>query len=459
MTNLKNNIRFDDSLPMLVQVISDNLGKETASSGVALRDASGRLAFFSTSALDEKLIETLSTLLYEKLGTYARTDRVLAGRNDFGAEQILNDPTAYVVSINEIIIRVVDRRLVGTDWQRPPVPVALPPLRLVFASLKGGVGRSTALAVVAGDLALKGKRVLAIDLDIEAPGLGSILLDEDTLPEFGVLDALVENGISGLDESFLMDMIGPSALSKGQGRIDVAPVLGRRSLKNPADVLAKIAIAYTEDVNENGEIMTFLDQVSSLIDRFAATKNYDVILVDARAGLHETTASAVMGLGAEVFLFGRDELQTFQGFRVLLAHLARFVDNKKQKPEWLSRLTLVQGQAPQELTKRQHFQDKCNAIIVDSGLGSNDISKEEALGQISSFSNIPWDDEIPDAEVLPNEDSRIQGPVAILDDSRFRGFDPLLKRDLLSEKIYQSTFGQLLEQIYNCFPAEEENPV
>jgi cellulose biosynthesis protein BcsQ len=459
MVNLTTNIRFDDSLPTLVQFISDNLGKDIVSSGVALRDTSGRLAFFSASELDQTSIETLSKQLCEKLGPYARTDRVLAGRNDFGVEQILKNPTAYPVLINGMMIRVVDRRLVGADWQRPPAPVAPPPLRLVFASLKGGVGRSTALAVVAGDLALKGKRVLAIDLDIEAPGLGSMLLDEDTLPEFGVLDALVENGISGLDDRFLMDMIGPSALAKGLGRIDVAPVLGRRSLNKPADVLAKIAIAYAEYVNENGEIMTFLDQVSSLIEKFAATKNYDVILVDARAGLHETTASAVMGLGAEVFLFGRDETQTFQGFRVLLAHLARFVDHKNPRPEWLSRLTLVQGQAPQEFIKRQHFQDKCNSIIVESGLGQNDISKGEISGKISSFSNIPWDDEVPDAEVLPNEDSRIQGPIAILDDPRFRGFDPLLKRDLLSEKIYQSTFGQFLEQIYNCIPAEEENPI
>ena len=451
-------IRFDDSLPILVQVISESLGKETVSSGVALRDVSGRLAFFCVTALDERTIETVSQQLFEKLGPYARTDRVLAGLNDFGVEQILNDPSAYQLSVNGNRIRFVDRRLVGADWQRSPAPVAPPPPRLVFASLKGGVGRSTALAIAAGDLALKGKRVLTIDLDIEAPGLGSILLNENTLPEFGVLDALVENSISGLDDQFLMDMIGPSALAMGLGRIDVAPVLGRRSLSNPADVLAKIARAYTEDVDENGGIKTFLDQVRSLTDRFAATNNYDVILVDARAGLHETTASAVMGLGAEVFLFGRDEPQTFQGFRVLLSHMARFVDHRKQRPEWLSRLTLVQGQAPQGIDKRRDFADKCYSIIGESGLGPNESSKSQISAQISSFSDITWDDETSDEEVLPNDDWRIRGPVAVLDDPRFRGFDPLLKRDLLSEQIYQSSFGQLLEQIYNCFPPEAENP-
>lgn len=453
------NIRFDDSIPILVQVISEMLGEEMLSSGIALRDVNGRLAFFCAKELDDKTIEKVSQQLFKKLGPYARTDRVLAGLNDFGVEQILNDPTVYASSVYGSQVRIIDRRLVGEDWQRPPVPIAPPPPRLVFASLKGGVGRSTALAVAAGDLALKGKRVLTIDLDIEAPGLGSMLLDNNTLPEFGVLDALVENNISGLDDRFLIDLIGPSSLANGLGRIDVAPVLGRRSLKNPADVLAKIARAYTENIDNNGEIKTFLDQVRFLTDRFAATNDYDVILVDARAGLHETTASAVMGLGADVFLFGRDEPQTFQGFHVLLSHMARFVDPHKQRPEWLSRLNLVQGQAPQEIDKRRNFAEKCYSLIMESGLGQDDSYKSETTEQICLFRDIPWDDEIPDKEVLPNDDWEIRGTVAVLDDPRFRGFDPQLKRDLLSEHIYQSSFGQLLEQIYNCFPPEAENSI
>ena len=186
---------------------------------------------------------------------------------------------------------------------------------------------------MAADLATQGLRVLAIDLDIEAPGLGPMLLNDDSLPKFGVLDALVENGLAGLDERFLADLIGPSMLANRRGRIDVIPVLGKRSLRHPADVLAKIARAYAEDVGDNGSVATFLDQVRSLVDSFAKSNRYDAILVDARAGLHETTASSLMGLGAEVFVFGRDEPQTFQGFRVLLAHLARFVDAGGPPPD------------------------------------------------------------------------------------------------------------------------------
>lgn len=40
-----------------------------------------------------------------------------------------------------------------------------------FYSFKGGVGRSMAMANVADILARRGLRVLAIDFDLEAPGL------------------------------------------------------------------------------------------------------------------------------------------------------------------------------------------------------------------------------------------------------------------------------------------------
>ncbi|WNB74518.1 KGGVGR-motif variant AAA ATPase [Methylomonas koyamae] len=450
-------IRFDDSLPALIGIISQELGRDALSSGTILRDVSGKLAFFSASELDDRNIETLTEKLQSQLGHYGRSDRIIVSKNDFGAEQIRNDPTAFEITVEGQHVRLVDRRLVGADWLRRPSDIAPPPPRIVFSSLKGGVGRSTALAVVVGDLASRGYRVLAIDLDVEAPGLGPMLLHEDTLPEFGILDALLENGISGLDESFYADLVGPSALAKGRGRIDVIPVLGRRSLNNPADVLAKIARAYVEDITDDGKINTFMDQIRTVVDDFATTKRYDIILVDARAGLHETTAAAIMGLGAEVFLFGRDELQTFQGFKVLLAHLARFVDPHKPRPEWLSRLTIVQGQAPQETEKRAAFADRCQTIISEVGLGLDQASNQPAITPTDSFTDIPWNDDISDEEVLPADDYKIRGPVAVLDDPRFRGFDPLVRRDLLSEQLYQSSFGALLEQVDNCFLLEMEN--
>lgn len=74
-------------------------------------------------------------------------------------------------------VTVVDRLAVETDWSKI-APVAPGAPRIVFFSIKGGVGRSTASAVAAWSLAQSGKRVMVLDLDLESPGLSSSLLPE-----------------------------------------------------------------------------------------------------------------------------------------------------------------------------------------------------------------------------------------------------------------------------------------
>jgi hypothetical protein len=287
---------------------------------------------------------------------------------------------------------------------------------------------------------------------MEAPGLGAMLLDKGTLPEFGLIDALVEDGLAPLDETFLADLVGPSALSDRRGRIDVVPAFGRRSIENPGEVLAKIARAYAEDIRADGTAATILDQVSALVDRFADPERYDAILIDSRAGLHETTASAILGLGADVFLFGLDEPQTFQGFAALLAHLARFVPRNAPNPEWLERLTFVQGKAPTDHESRIAFADKCRALLMALAVPPGSPLREaEPRMPAAPFHDVPWDDDALDEDVLPAEDSRITNAIAVLEDERFRQFDPMQRRDLLSEEIYRSSYAMLTERITAAF--------
>ncbi len=440
-------VRFDDSLAALARVIAAELGGDVLHSGVALRDTAGRLAFFTADPLELEVVERVSDSLRQQLGAYARDDRVLAGCDDIGARRVLEDPSSVVVDANEHRIRLLDRRLVGADWLLAPAEPSRPPPRFVFASIKGGVGRSTALAVAAAHLASKGQRVLVIDLDLEAPGLGPMLLNDRTLPEFGTLDALVENGLSGLDRSFLSDLIAPSALSDGHGRLDVMPALGRRALAHPSDVLAKIARAYAEDVNPDGRVMSFRGQVVDLIQRFSDPTQYDAILVDARAGLHESTAASFLGLGAEVLLFGLDEPQTFQGFKALFAHLARFVIVDGPLPEWLWRLTIVQGKAPLGSEPREAFVDRCRDIAAEVGLTPRGTAASPGRFPAEPFGNVPWDDAISDEQVFADQDKALVAAVQVLDDQNYRGFDPFARRDLLSEKVYSATFGPLLDLI------------
>jgi hypothetical protein len=448
-------VRFDESLPILVEIIAQELGPEALSAGVVLRDMSGRLAFFSSATLDVSTVEKLSKQLREALGAYARSDRLVASANDFGVAEVLADRSSVTLIVSEHLVRLVDRRLVGADWLRKPAPVSGPPPRFVFASLKGGVGRSTALSVAAADIASRGLRVLAIDLDMEAPGLGSMLLKQAELPEFGLIDALVENGLGTLDDTFMADLFAPSALAARHGRIDVVPAFGQRSFRNPGDILAKIARAYAEDVRDDGTMASILDQVSEIVDHFAKTGNYHAILIDARAGLHETTATAVLGLGAEVFLFGLDEPQTFQGYSALFAHLARFIDPKTAaRPEWLERITMVQGKASANADVRLAFAESCQLLYEHTGLvfAPTDTSPVVSL-PAEPFGDVPWNDEVPDEELHLDEPVGPRPTIAILDDERFRLFDPTRRRDLLSSDVYRSSFGQFLDRIAEVFSA------
>jgi MinD-like ATPase involved in chromosome partitioning or flagellar assembly len=438
-------VRFDDSLPRMAAIIAAELGTEALSKGVILRDVTGQLAFFSATGIEPELAKRVEHLLYNELGPYARPDRVFALPSEPGARAILEDFTALRFSVTSHTLRLVDRRLVGADWLRRPAPAAPPPPRFVFASLKGGVGRSTALAVVAAHLAATGRRVLAIDLDMEAPGLGAFLLDPDTVPPFGTIDVLVEANIAELDEAFYADTIASSRLAATAGRIDVLPAFGRRSIDNPADVLAKLARAYAEDVRADDAVATVLDKVRKLVDRFAEPQHYDVILVDIRAGLHETTASAILGLGAEVLLFGLDEPQTFQGYAALLAHLGRFVSPGEPVPEWVERLTPVLAKASADASMREDFGQRWRSLVDERGPVLVRTPEPTVL-PAEQFYEPAWDYAQSDEDVLPIELSLHQ-PIAVFRDDRYEGFDPLARRDLLSEALYRSTFGALIDRI------------
>ncbi|MEM9922478.1 MAG: P-loop NTPase [Cyanobacteria bacterium P01_D01_bin.50] len=67
------------------------------------------------------------------------------------------------------------------------------PQIVTFYSFKGGVGRSTALGIVANIIATRNRRVVMLDFDLEAPGI-SILFDSEVeknnQEQYGILDYL-----------------------------------------------------------------------------------------------------------------------------------------------------------------------------------------------------------------------------------------------------------------------------
>src|SRR5262249_42871601 len=151
-----------------------------------------------------KRLKEAEAELNRDLRAYARPDRVISDIEASGASAHLREAEAWPrISVGDYSVRIIDRRIVGADWLRSPAPSPTQVPRISFSSVKGGVGRSTALSVVAAHLSRRGRRVLAVDFDLEAPGIGTMLLNEDQLPLYGSLDYLVENGLSGIDRNFM----------------------------------------------------------------------------------------------------------------------------------------------------------------------------------------------------------------------------------------------------------------
>jgi Mrp family chromosome partitioning ATPase len=434
--------RFDSSLPEFADIVVSQWGASKLASNFFLRDVEGKLTFVVTPDNSRESRQSLGSLVRQRLGVYVDAEFAVAT-----ADELFDDSLKRAQDLRYFPVRgqlysgkvgLVDRRLVGADWLRTPSDAAKKPARLVFASLKGGVGRSTALSVVASHWAQQGRRVLTIDMDLEAPGLGNMLLENAAVPEFGLLDYLVEKNLGPLDDQFFADMVGASWLGGGRGRVDVIPAIGQRSLANPENVLAKVARAYLPGDSEGDA--SFADHMRQMVDRFSDPLRYDVILVDARAGMHETTATAVLALGAEVLFFGVDQPQTFAGYRLLLSQLSTLPVNDRD--DWRDRLTFVHARAGASEPQRKTFEEKIKLVFSECFHTGNPVTVPPDIHELKNTFAVDWADTGP----TPDSDEEIQPAVcAILDDERFRDFDPLADTDSLSRQAYEVAFGQFID--------------
>ncbi|MDP2064439.1 MAG: hypothetical protein Q8K38_00505 [Burkholderiaceae bacterium] len=450
-------VLFDDALPILIKVLNDWGGQSFVEEGTVLRDATGRLSFFAHERLPvsapsetgafasierplahgETDLDPLGRHIVDRLGAYARKDRPVVYPTDDGMSPLLTSRERIPVRVGEQFCYLIDRRIVGAGWLAEPVAAATSgPRRLVFASLKGGVGRSTALSVTAADLARRGRNVLVIDLDLEAPGLGHLLLEGARLPEYGVVDFLVEDGVGGVGNDLLRRFVGTSQLTSSSGGVvDVMPAIGRKSEATPENILAKLSRAMIEDMTETGTVSVG-QQVSSMINRIVAQGSYDAVLIDSRAGLAELAAPAVIGLGATVLLFGTAQTQTIEGYRALFAALQLLAQRdaaQGRSAEWRLALRPVYAKASLNADTADWFRDEIYELYSEY---LYDAEPEDVAGaQFVSLRFTQQDASAPHA------------PLIVPFNPAFVDFDPSRQPTQLTEAFYEQSFRPFLDAI------------
>ena len=187
------------------------------------------------------------------------------------------------------------------------------PRTVTFYSFKGGVGRTTALTHVAWILAMRGRKVVAVDLDLEAPGL-STAFNLQPQPKYGIVDYFYERSYlpEGIKASIsITEIFGEVRIPNAQGRLFVVPA-GCLSL----DYIAKV-----DDLHAN----TIIDGDQNLWTVFKREiyeqLKPDVILIDSRTGINQWGALSLIQAADDAVIFLFPNEQNKQGIKLLLQSL------------------------------------------------------------------------------------------------------------------------------------------
>lgn len=441
--------RYDDALRQLVAKIVAQGGRDDIEQGriAFLRDAAGVLTVIkieeplaiSTASLQEiaRSLQSYVDHEYPVATPEELIDPDLADHSLYRRFEIVLSPE------NAISILLLNRRMVGADWlssAQEPVNAEVPVI--AFCSLKGGVGRSTALSLAARDLSQRGLRVLAVDLDLEAPGLGSMLLPPAARPEFGTLDYFVERGPTAFNDTDFTYIMEASPYFTDGAPVYVAPAFGAKTFANPENVLGKLSLAYLDDVQHDGQPKSFLDRARKLLTGLLAVRTFDVVLVDSRAGLHETSAASMLGLGADVLLFGTFQPQTFEGYLPLLAHISKLVE---RSDALLPRLRMVHAKAD------LNDQNEADAFRDASHLVFSSTVYEAPAQTVDDF-------ELNDPAWFNVSDSDgPHYPWIISESASFRLFDPGTKPTQLDEAVMGEPYSDFLLNLRRLVMSKAES--
>jgi cellulose biosynthesis protein BcsQ len=273
---------------------------------------------------------------------------------------------------------------------QPPWPSteAASPAIVSFYSFKGGVGRTTAVAGVALLLARAGRRVVVMDLDLEAPGVGSLLLGDITPPDEGIVDYLLETQLLGQPPAnlglFAANQNAVELIGDGQ------PIRVLLSGQLNSTFLDKIA-----RLDFEGFISDANNPLSQLLEHIRSEYTPDFILLDVRSGLHDLGGLSLNGLSHMDVLFGLDTPQSWAGLEIVLPILGQ-AQNRREV--LLAHAMVMERYDPEA---NQRFRERSFDLFRDT------FYREDEEIPDSADPNAPYGLPIPHQENLLNIGSLI----------------------------------------------------
>lgn len=389
-------MRFDDAARNAIE-IAEAFATAANEDVILVRDLLGRNAL----ALDggERDVDDLRRALRNECSPFVGANPVVFLEHLL-APELLRDstnrrPAPFLLSPSGRV-SIIERGTVGADWLNPSD--SPPARRVTLYGFKGGVGRSTATFSLAHHLAEQGLVVLVVDLDLESPGVSTMLAPEmSQLPEHGILDHLVEYGVGneqGLDLAARSSAIGDIA---GNGEVWISAAAGRPV--PGSSYLDKLSRAYLDlpAAPESGRgPIPFGARLSAAVTACEAqvereSRRPDVTLLDSRSGIHDIAAVAITQLSALSLLFATDNPQTWQGYGELFSRWATRL-GPESRGALRDRLQMVASLVPQgdPASYLRRFADNAQACFATTL-----YDETPANAEVPTFNFSPQDESAP----------------------------------------------------------------
>lgn len=195
------------------------------------------------------------------------------------------------------------------------------PHRIVFYSYKGGVGRTTALAHTAFHLARGGARVAVADMDVEAPGLHTVLPPPDghTITA-GLVDYLWERQTipfdteAGETPNTCLVALGPGSRTAISYSVE-DPVSRAQIQVIPAGMVGPDYVQRLHTLSQR-EVLTRPDDAWTLFEKELLEQLApDILLIDARTGLGDWGGLSLLRLADEAVLVVFPSEQNIEGLK------------------------------------------------------------------------------------------------------------------------------------------------
>lgn len=372
-------VTFDNVVPALVAIVESLADFDNLQVCAIVRDLRGRVRLVIEDkpnvGFDRQRAEQSLT---RELGAYFQAPIVAAG----GSPDETRLAKVLLAKAQRLEASYVDRisgqtrssnakwrkyeaRLSKNAWLDRPDRIWEPgeghPCITTFFSFKGGVGRTTALAACAWQLASEGAKVVVIDLDLEAPGAGALL---GAQTERGIVDVLVDR--LATNHVDLTDSYAPAAaLGAEAGNVHVFPAGALN--ENYIEKLARLD--YTQVTSNVAADRSQVEEaLRDVLRKINAVLSPTHIFLDARSGLHDLSAMSLLRLAHVDVLLARVSEQSFQGFDLTIKTLLRRKGAEHLLPIVVH--TMAEGGGTRAATEEQEeFRERVYRIFQDAYYG------------------------------------------------------------------------------------------